>query len=88
MTQQYEPQRMCCFCRYRKPQASLIRIVSADKGLFICLSGHKSGRSAYVCRDEKCISGMIRKKTLDRSFGARFGDAVYEKLSKELEAIG
>ena len=88
MTMQYEPQRMCCFCRNRRPQASLIRIVQGNDGYFVCSSVHTSGRSAYVCKDEKCIRGMIRKRALDRSFCTRLGEAVYEKLSKELETIG
>jgi len=88
MTASHEPQRMCCFCRKRRPQKELIRIVKSPDGYVADPSGQLFGRSAYVCPERGCIDGMIRRRALDRSFRVHVSDSVYQELSKELEGFG
>ena len=84
----HEVQRMCCFCRIRKPKQQLLRIVKTEQGIEACFEKNVFGRSAYVCPERACIDGMIRRKALDRSFRIHIPDSVYERLSKELETLG
>jgi hypothetical protein len=49
------PQRTCIACRQVKPKWELTRIVRTPQGTVeIDLRGKKSGRGAYLCKNQSC----------------------------------
>ena len=88
MTAGHEPQRMCCVCRTRRPQKSLIRIVRTNSGFQLQKDARVEGRSAYLCPEGSCRELLLKKRALDRSFGMRVSDTVYENLAGELKKFG
>ena len=50
------PMRQCLGCNEHKPKMELIRIVRSPEGeISLDLSGKKSGRGAYICRNMSCL---------------------------------
>ncbi len=80
------PMRMCTGCGEMKPKKELVRVVKTPEGEFLLdLTGKKSGRGAYLCRNTECFKKCRKSKRLEKSFGCRIPDEVYDKLEGELE---
>ena len=80
------PMRMCTGCGEMKPKKELVRVVKTPEGEFLLdLTGKKSGRGAYLCRSAECFKKCRKSKRLEKSFGCRIPDEVYDKLEGELE---
>lgn len=80
-----QPMRKCTGCNEMKEKRELVRIVRDPEGnISVDLSGKKSGRGAYICRDKKCLNAAKRAKRLDRAFECTVPDEVYERLEGEL----
>ena len=80
------PQRQCMGCRERKNKRELIRVVRGTDGTVnLDFSGKAPGRGAYICPDPECLKKAIRSKALDRSLEVEIPEAVYDRLSKEME---
>ena len=83
-----------------KPKRDLIRVVRApdktdDDGQIVSkgdisldLTGKKSGRGAYICKDLDCLKLARKARRLERSLSCRIPDEVYDKLEKELGSNG
>lgn len=83
-----------------KPKRDLIRVVRApdktdDSGQIVSkgdisldLTGKKSGRGAYICKDLDCLKLARKARRLERSLSCRIPDEVYDKLEKELGSNG
>jgi predicted RNA-binding protein YlxR (DUF448 family) len=81
------PMRMCTGCGEMKPKKELVRVVKTPEGEFLLdLTGKKSGRGAYVCRDIECLKKCRKSKRLEKSFSCRIPDEVYERLESELSS--
>jgi len=79
------PLRMCTGCHEMKPKKELIRIVRDKEGaISIDLTGKKSGRGAYICRNVECLRSARKGKKLERAFEAPVDDAVYAALEEQL----
>lgn len=62
------PMRMCVGCREMKPKRELLRVVRSPEGeIAIDFTGKKSGRGAYVCRDEACLDRAVKQRQLERA---------------------
>ena len=73
--------RSCVTCRSATGKRDLLRIVRATDGTVkIDPTGKASGRGAYVCRSEECISGAAKKKRLDRALRVNVPIDIYEEL--------
>ena len=80
------PMRMCTGCGEMKPKKELVRVVKTPEGEFLLdLTGKKSGRGAYLCRNTECFKKCRKSKRLEKSVGCRIPDEVYDKLEGELE---
>ncbi|MBE6790704.1 MAG: YlxR family protein [Ruminococcaceae bacterium] len=80
-----QPMRKCTGCNEMKEKRELVRIVRDPEGnISVDLTGKKSGRGAYICRDKKCLNAAKRAKRLDRAFECTVPDEVYERLEGEL----
>lgn len=81
------PERKCCGCGEGKPKKDLIRIVHAPDGsVSTDLTGKKSGRGAYICKNVACLKQARRTRRLARALECEIPDAVYEAMEAELNA--
>ncbi len=79
------PERKCLGCGESKPKAELARVVRAPDGsVSLDLTGKKSGRGAYVCRDVECLKRCRRAKRIEHSLEVEIPDVVWDALEKEL----
>ena len=98
MKQKKIPMRKCTGCGEMKEKRQLVRVVKApdvkDKNgeiiqsgeISVDMTGKKSGRGAYVCKDLKCLAAAKKARRFEKAFSCRIPDDVYEKLAKELGA--
>ncbi len=81
------PIRRCTGCRESKPKKELVRVVKGPDGtLSVDLTGKKSGRGAYICRDVKCLEAAKKTRSLARSLECEISDAIYAQLAGEIAA--
>lgn len=80
------PQRMCTGCMEMKPKKELIRIVKSPEGeVSVDLTGKKSGRGAYICKDEECLAKAFKTKRLSRNLEVQISDEIYNALQEEIK---
>ena len=81
------PMRMCSGCMQMKPKKELVRVVRSPEGeISLDLTGKKSGRGAYICRDRECLRKAVKSKKIARSLECEIPDEIYERLEGEIEA--
>ena len=81
------PMRQCVGCREMKEKRELIRVVkSPDGDVSLDFKGKAPGRGAYVCHNPECLKKAIKSKALERAFSIEIPEAVYEQLTKQMEA--
>ena len=57
-----KPQRSCVSCRTVRDKSDLLRIVMAPEGeVMFDPTGKLSGRGAYLCPREECITAELKK---------------------------
>lgn len=98
MKQKKAPMRKCTGCTEMKEKRELIRVVKApdvkdEDGnvlkqgeISLDLTGRKSGRGAYVCRNLDCFEKARKARRFERSLSCKIPEEVYEQMQKELEA--
>lgn len=91
------PLRKCSGCGEMKPKKELIRIVKSpdetdEQGnvikngeISLDLTGKKSGRGAYLCRNVDCFKAARKARRFERSLSCMIPDSVYESLEEELK---
>ena len=83
------PVRQCLGCSEHKPKPELLRVVlSPDGEVSLDFTGKKSGRGAYICRNKKCLAKAQKSHRLEKNLDCEIPEAVYERLSAELEDEG
>lgn len=98
MKQKKVPMRKCTGCNEMKEKRELIRVVKGpdvkdDDGNVIAqgeisldLTGRKSGRGAYVCKNLSCFEKARKARRFERSLSCKIPEEVYEQMQNELEA--
>lgn len=77
------PMRMCNGCMEMKPKKELIRIVKSPTGeISVDLTGKKSGRGAYICKDVECLEKSYKAKRLNKNLESEINSEIYEKLKE------
>lgn len=80
------PMRMCLGCNEMKPKREMVRVVKTKEGeISLDLTGRKSGRGAYICRDIECLKKARKARRFEKSFSCRIDDEVYDSMEVELE---
>ena len=80
------PMRKCLGCGEMKDKKSLIRVVRSKEMVYeVDLTGKKNGRGAYICHSIECYNKAVKSKGLERAFGSKIPEDVYETLGKEIE---
>ena len=97
MKQRKMPLRKCKGCGEMKEKRELIRVVKAPEKkdengnvisggeISLDLTGRKSGRGAYVCKNADCFEKARKARRFERSLSCKIPEDVYEQMSKELE---
>lgn len=79
------PLRMCNGCMEMKPKKELIRIVKSPEGeVSIDLTGKKSGRGAYICKDIQCFDKAFKSKRLSKNLETSISEDIYAILKEEI----
>ena len=98
MKQKKVPMRKCTGCNEMKEKRELIRVVKgpdvkdedgnviAQGEISLDLTGRKSGRGAYVCRNLSCFEKARKARRFERSLSCKIPEEVYEQMQNELEA--
>jgi predicted RNA-binding protein YlxR (DUF448 family) len=74
-------QRMCGGCMNHFPKENLLRIVRTPSGEVVIDKTHKSpGRGAYICKEERCLNIVIKKKWLWRALKTDITPDIYEQI--------
>lgn len=80
------PLRMCTGCMEMKPKKELIRVVKSQEGeVSVDLTGKKSGRGAYVCKNAECLEKAFKAKRLSRNLDVVIDEEIYNRLRNEIE---
>ena len=83
------PERRCVGCGEHKPKAELIRVVRTPEGEAVLdLTGKKSGRGAYICKNPKCLNKARKSRRIETSREISIPDDVYLKMEEELTLGG
>ena len=70
---------MCVGCQTMKSKKELLRVVRTPDGeILLDSTGKKSGRGAYVCPSDACLTKAVKEKRLDK--------ALEHSISQELLA--
>lgn len=81
-----------------KPKSELVRVVKAPEvkdengevikscEISLDLTGKKSGRGAYVCKNTACLEKAVKARRLERSLSCKIPDEVYAQLRSQLES--
>lgn len=97
MKQKKVPMRKCTGCNEMKEKRELIRVVKgpdvkdedgnviAQGEISLDLTGRKSGRGAYVCRNLSCFEKARKARRFERSLSCKIPEEVYEQMQNELE---
>lgn len=79
------PMRMCTGCMEMKPKKELIRVVkSPENEVSVDLTGKKSGRGAYICKDVTCLEKSFKTKKLSRNLDTLIDETIYIRLKEEI----
>ena len=82
------PVRTCLGCGEPKEKKSLIRVVRSPEGeISMDLTGKKSGRGAYLCKDKACLKKAVKAKRIQSNLEVQISEELIESLSKELDGI-
>ena len=64
------PTRTCVSCRAERQKRDFVRVVRAPDGsVSIDNTGRTNGRGAYLCADQSCWTGALKKKSIERALG-------------------
>ena len=81
------PMRQCLGCNEHKPKAELIRIVRSPEGeISLDLTGKKSGRGAYICRDLKCLKKVRKSGRVAHNLECEISPELYDTMEAQLTA--
>ncbi len=69
------------------PKKDLVRVLKTPEGeVIIDLSGKKSGRGAYICKDSACLKKALKAKRIQSNLEIEIPESVILELEKELLA--
>ena len=79
------PVRRCVGCGEHLPKAELVRVLRTPEGeVVLDLTGKKSGRGAYICKNTSCFKKARKAKRLETSLECPIPEEVYDRMEEEL----
>ena len=80
------PTRRCTGCGEHFPKNTLIRVLRTPEGeIILDLTGKKSGRGAYICKNTACLKKARKAKRLEISLECPIPEEVYDRMEEELK---
>ncbi len=80
------PMRLCVGCGKMRSKKELVRILKDKEGnISLDFTGKKSGRGAYLCKNMDCFLLAQKGHRIERSFGCRIPETVYEEMKHALQ---
>lgn len=80
------PTRRCTGCGEHFPKNTLIRVLRTPEGeVLLDLTGKKSGRGAYICKNPTCLKKARKSRRIETSLDCHISDELYEKMEEELK---
>lgn len=65
---------------------TLVRVVRSPEGeVSLDLTGKKSGRGAYVCKNPDCLAKARKKKAFERELSVQISDEIYIQMEEEMK---
>ena len=81
------PLRKCLGCMSSFPKKDLVRVLKTPEGaVIIDLSGKKSGRGAYICKNSQCLKKALKSKRIQSNLEIEIPEEIITELEKELLA--
>ncbi len=74
--------RKCISCGEIKNRNDLIKITRTADGVVVNPDSKTFGRSAYVCKNESCINGAVKKDRIFKVLKTQKDSSLSEKLRK------
>ena len=79
------PTRRCTGCGEHFPKNTLIRVLRTPEGeVILDLTGKKSGRGAYICKNPACLKKARKSRRIESSLECAISEELYEKMEEEL----
>ena len=80
------PQRKCLGCMESFSKKELVRVVRLPDGnVEMDLTGKKSGRGAYICKNKTCLKKAIKSKRIQNNLEVEISEELIELLTGEIE---
>ena len=79
------PVRRCSGCGEHFPKNQLIRVLRTPEGeIVLDLTGKRSGRGAYLCKNAGCFKKARKSKRIDASLEVTVPEEVYDRMEEEI----
>lgn len=78
--QKHIPIRTCVVCREKAGKRTLMRVVRAESGVQLDLTGKVNGRGAYVCDSPLCWQKMVSSDVLEKALRTKLTAEDRERL--------
>ena len=79
------PLRKCLGCMESFPKKELVRVVRTPEGdVCIDLTGKKSGRGAYICKNPACLKKLRKNRRAETNLGVSIPEEIWDALEAEL----
>ncbi len=83
-----KPERKCIGCNMHKEKSEFIRVVRSPEGeISLDVTGKKSGRGAYICKDIACLKKARKQNRLEKSLNCKIPDEIYESLEADVSKL-
>ena len=83
------PERRCTGCGEHFPKNTLIRVLRTPEGeIILDVTGKKSGRGAYICKNADCLKKAKRARRIESSLECSVPDEIYARMEEELTTNG
>lgn len=86
------PERRCIGCMTTREKRDLIRVVRSPEDedgktvISIDFTGKKSGRGAYLCKNESCLKKARKSGAVSRALSCEISPEIYDELEREIRA--
>lgn len=77
------PMRRCTGCQASRPKREMVRVVRAPEGGVVYdPTGKRSGRGAYLCPGEECLTASRKRGSLARSLEVAIDEPTWQQLEQ------
>ena len=79
------PVRRCVGCGEHFQKSELVRVLrTPEMEIVLDLTGKKSGRGAYICKNAACLKKARKSRRIEASLECSIPAEVYERMEEEI----